>query len=199
VSQFRRRNRIEPYYVAECTATPDQGIVEAWISRRGRTLFICDVCHATWYDPRDLDPATLVDITESDAPERPAARAELEALGWWAFVHPLSLAAHGEAPDRPAQLAPGTWGPPHPAPYWIAGCAANDQGRVVAWTTWNSRLVLFCDVCFRDPETAEALPESGTWADGDRLRRAATREELEQAGWWDLVDRRSLQARGETS
>lgn len=197
-----------PYYIAECTATPDQGIVEAWITQRGRPVACCDVCHATWLDPRDLDPETPIGLDASggligagagdaDVLERPATRAELEEFGWWALVHPLSLAAHGEAPDRPVRPPPGTWGPPHPPPYWIAECDANDQGRVVAWITWADRLVFFCDVCFRDPDTAEALPESGTWPDDDRLRRPANREELERAGLWHLVDPRSRQARGE--
>ncbi|WP_460521348.1 hypothetical protein [Flindersiella endophytica] len=212
MSRRPRKHHLVPYALAECPAVPDQGMVEAWISRRGRPVLCCDVCHTTWYDPRDLDPLSELvvgpdgkwrDGDQEDELDRPARREELEALGWWPLVHPLSLRAHGEEPGRQPPLAPGTWSPPHPAAYWLSECPAGDDGRLVTWTTWAGRTVLFCDLCFRtwdDPhgrEPAGRLPESGSWPDGDRLRRPATREQLAEIGWWELVSPQSLQARGE--
>jgi hypothetical protein len=75
------------------------GVVCAWITARGRPVLSCDVCHTTWFDPElsmdragEVDDATaLLDDGDSIGPDaRPATQEELERLGWWDHISPLS-------------------------------------------------------------------------------------------------------------
>jgi hypothetical protein len=102
------RRRPEPYWLAECTTTSDQGVVEAWITDRGRPALVCDVCHDTWFDPA-LDPGAAVSLDDPTGrlpdgdrvyagDSRPATRAELERLGWWERVSPLSRETNTNPP-----------------------------------------------------------------------------------------------------
>jgi hypothetical protein len=95
----RRRRRPNPYWIASCPAHEDQGVVCAWITGRGRPVLSCDVCHTTWFDAElsmdravDVDDGTgLLEDGDSLGPDaRPATREELERLGWWDLVTPLS-------------------------------------------------------------------------------------------------------------
>jgi hypothetical protein len=103
------RNRPTPYWVAECTATLDQGVVEAWFTELGRPALACDVCNATWFDPElEPDAAVFFDdrtgrFPDGDALARPASQQELAELGWWELVTPLSR----ETNDRPPPSRPG--------------------------------------------------------------------------------------------
>jgi hypothetical protein len=101
---FRRELPL-PYWVVECPVTSDQGVVEAWFTDRGTPILVCDVCHATWFD-RNVVPEEAVFPDQAGVYEdgdsvytgrsRPATRDELEQLGWWELVHPLSRRAHGD-------------------------------------------------------------------------------------------------------
>ena len=99
---MRRRRPPEPrpYWVAECPILEDQGQVEAWITAHGRPALVCDVCHTLWFDT-DLatDRAVFPEPATGRLPDgdsiyvggsRPATRDELEELGWWSQVTPLS-------------------------------------------------------------------------------------------------------------
>jgi hypothetical protein len=102
----RRPKHPRPYWVAVCPANPDQGQVEAWITERGRPILICDVCYGTWFGPPPAagteiypdDASGMYDDGDSMAPDvaRPATRRELERLGWWDLVTPLSRAFHDD-------------------------------------------------------------------------------------------------------
>lgn len=95
-----------PYWVSGCTFEP-QGLLEAWISARGRPGLVCDECGLVWLDPTDLavessylPPAGTADLPDGDTLDppdaHPATRAELEAAGWWPYVSQPSRAQHGD-------------------------------------------------------------------------------------------------------
>jgi hypothetical protein len=77
----RRRAAPIPYWIAGCEFEP-QGLLEVWISRRGRPALVCDECGLG----DTLDPPHA----------RLASRADLEALGGWRLVPSASRAQHGE-------------------------------------------------------------------------------------------------------
>lgn len=71
----------------------------AWITARGRPALSCDVCYTTWFDAGlDMAGAVEADTSTGELPDgdsigsgaRPATQAELERLGWWDLVTPLS-------------------------------------------------------------------------------------------------------------
>jgi hypothetical protein len=102
----RRRAAPIPYWIAGCEFEP-QGLLEVWISRRGRPALVCDECGLVWFDPEDLavesaylTPAGTAPLADGDTLDPPharlASRADLEALGGWRLVPSASRAQHGE-------------------------------------------------------------------------------------------------------
>jgi hypothetical protein len=85
----RSIRQLRAYSIAGCPETSGQGVVEAWISERGRPILICDVCHAASFVP----DATAGCPTATRS--RPTSRGRRPG-NRWRLVSPFSRAWGGE-------------------------------------------------------------------------------------------------------
>ncbi|MGI8647515.1 MAG: hypothetical protein DLM55_06815 [Acidimicrobiales bacterium] len=103
---FPSRRKAERAYWATTCPFDYQGQLEIWFSRRGIPILICDECATIWLDPSDVraengaltDPSARTLEFDDDVfsyhEKQPPSAEDIKRIGWWRFVHPLSIEVH---------------------------------------------------------------------------------------------------------
>ena len=89
---FRRRLPQPQFIVGQCPPTC-LGVLDVWITRRGRPIALCDECESAWFDLTAVREETAIyakpddfSLPDGDVIDHPASWDEVLAAGWERYV-----------------------------------------------------------------------------------------------------------------